>query len=106
MLGGASLVDWATTADDAERSKPFPDVFEACIEGLGVSPGEAVAVGDSPFDAQSAVRAGLATVGVLSGGFSERALEAAGCIAIYQDVAEILSRLDASPLAPEPASRR
>lgn len=101
MVGGASFVDAATTAEDAERSKPFPDVFEACLERLGFEPGEAVAVGDSPFDAEAARRAGLATVGVLSGGFEERALEAAGCAAIYRDVAELLERLASSPLAPE-----
>lgn len=101
MVGGASLVDAATTADDVDRSKPFPDVFEACLEKLGHDAADAVAVGDSPYDAEAAVRAGITTVGVLSGGFPESALEAAGCSAVYQDVADLLARLPASPLAPE-----
>jgi HAD superfamily hydrolase (TIGR01509 family) len=101
MVGGASLVDAATTADDADRSKPFPDIFEACLEKLGFDAADAVAVGDSPYDAEAAIRAGITTVGVLSGGFPESALEAAGCSAIYQDVADLLARLPASPLAPE-----
>jgi len=104
LVGGASLVDAVSVADDVERSKPFPDVFQVCLEKLGLEPSEAVAVGDSPFDAESAARAGLGMVGVLSGGFPEHALEAAGCIAVYQDVGELLERLQSSPLAPEPAS--
>jgi HAD superfamily hydrolase (TIGR01549 family) len=101
-VGGASLVDAATTADDAEQSKPQPDVFLACLEKLALDPGDAVAVGDSPYDAVAAGRAGIRMVGVLSGGFPQRDLEAAGCIAIYQDVGDILERLQTSPLAPEP----
>lgn len=107
MVGGASLVDAAATTDDADRSKPFPDIFEACLDKLGFDAAEAVAVGDSPFDAEAARRAGLVTVGVLSGGFPERALEAAGCTALYRDVEELLERLATSPLAPEgPAQHR
>ncbi|HET9598646.1 MAG TPA: HAD family hydrolase [Anaeromyxobacteraceae bacterium] len=102
MVGGAKLVDAATTSDDADRSKPFPDVFEACLDRLGLEPGEAVAVGDSPFDAEAAGRAGVATVGVLCGGFEERTLRAAGCVAVYADPAELLARLPQTPLAPEP----
>ena len=99
LVGGAALVDAVSTADDAERSKPFPDLFQVCLDKLSVAPAEAVAVGDSPFDAESAARAGLRSVGLLSGGFPERALEAAGCVAIYSDVADLLARLDSSPLA-------
>lgn len=99
LVGGAAFVDAVSTADDAERSKPFPDVFEACLDKLGVETGEAIAVGDSPYDVEAAARAGLRTVGLLSGGFPERALEAAGCVAIYPDAAELLARLDTSPLA-------
>jgi HAD superfamily hydrolase (TIGR01549 family) len=107
MVGGASLVDAATTADEAEESKPSPDVFQVCLERLAFQPREAVAVGDSPFDAEAATRAGLMTVGVLSGGFPEAALRTAGCTAIYQDVADLLARLANSPLAPEaPAQHR
>jgi HAD superfamily hydrolase (TIGR01509 family) len=102
MVGGAKLVDAATASDDVDRSKPFPDVFEACLERLGLDPADAVAVGDSPFDAESAGRAGLATVGVLCGGFEERVLRAAGCVAVYADPAELLARLPQTPLAPEP----
>jgi HAD superfamily hydrolase (TIGR01509 family) len=101
MVGGASLVDAATTAEDAEQSKPHPDVFLVCLERLAVEPGEAIAVGDSPYDAEAAARAGVRTVGVLSGGFAQHDLEEAGCIAVYQDCADLLARLPTTPLAPE-----
>ncbi len=101
MVGGASLVDAATTADDAESSKPQPDVFLACLDRLALDPEDAIAVGDSPYDAQAAARAGIHTVGLLSGGFEQRDLEAAGCIAVYQDCADLLARLPTTPLAPE-----
>jgi HAD superfamily hydrolase (TIGR01509 family) len=95
------LVDDATSSDDAERSKPHPDIFEAALSRLpGIEPAEAVAVGDTPYDAQAATKAGLRAVGVLCGGFPEADLRAAGCVAIYRDPADLLARLDSSPLAP------
>jgi len=94
-----STLDGATTSEDAERSKPFPDIFEAALAETGVSADRAIAVGDSPWDALSARRAGLPTVGLLSGGFAEEDLRSAGCTAIYRDPADLLARYAASPLA-------
>jgi HAD superfamily hydrolase (TIGR01509 family) len=106
LVGGASLVDAATTADDVDRTKPYPDVFEVCLARLGVEAGGAVAVGDSPFDAESATRAGVEAIGVLCGGSPERLLRAAGCSEVYQDPADLLARLESSRLAPETDARR
>lgn len=93
-------LDAETSADDAERSKPFPDIFEAALARLGgqVAPEEAVAIGDTPYDAEAAGKAGLRTIGVLSGGFPEEALRAAGCVAIYRDPAHLLEEFEDSPL--------
>jgi HAD superfamily hydrolase (TIGR01549 family) len=99
MVGGASLVDAAITADDADASKPHPDIFEACLDRLALDPGEAVAVGDSPYDAQAASRAGITPLGVLCGGFEESTLRDAGCVAIYRDPADLLARFESSLLA-------
>jgi HAD superfamily hydrolase (TIGR01509 family) len=99
LLGLDGLVDAATTSDDAERSKPHPDIFEAALAQVRVPPEEAIAVGDSPWDALAARRAGLRTVGVLSGGFPEADLRDAGCVAIYRDPADLLASYGASPLA-------
>ncbi len=55
-------------------------------------------VGDTPYDAIAAARAGLRTVGVLCGGFSAEELRAAGCVAVYRDPLDLLSRYEESPL--------
>jgi HAD superfamily hydrolase (TIGR01509 family) len=98
------LLETAASADDAERSKPHPDIFQAALAGLeGVTPGEAVVVGDTPYDAVAAGKAGLSTIGFLSGGFTEEDLRAAGAVEVYADVADLLERYDESLLAPEAA---
>jgi HAD superfamily hydrolase (TIGR01509 family) len=94
------LVEEQTSADDVERSKPHPDIFQAALERLkDVSPSEAVAVGDSPYDAIAAGKLGVATIGVLSGGFPEADLRQAGCREIYQDCADLLDHYDQSLFA-------
>jgi HAD superfamily hydrolase (TIGR01549 family) len=94
------LVEEETSADEAEKSKPHPDIFEAALERLGdVRPSEAVVVGDTPYDAQAAGKAGVKTIGLLSGGFPEADLRAAGCVRIYRDAADLLANYDTSPLA-------
>ncbi len=96
----ADLIDDATTADDAERSKPFPDIFEAAFAKLGLSErSDAMVIGDTPYDAEAARAAGLACIGVLCGGFTEQALRQAGCIAVYRDPQHLLEAFDESPLA-------
>ncbi|RAK52571.1 HAD family hydrolase [Phenylobacterium deserti] len=93
------LIDVKTTSDDAERSKPFPDIFQAALEKLApLTASDVLVVGDSPFDAEAAGRAGLGAVGVLCGGFPEAELRAAGCRAIYADPAAILASYAESEL--------
>jgi HAD superfamily hydrolase (TIGR01549 family) len=93
------LVEEETSADDAEKSKPHPDIFQAALEQLDdPSFDEVVVVGDTPYDAEAAGKLKLRTIGVLSGGFPERELRAAGCIAIYDDPADLLARYDETVL--------
>ncbi|AWN37582.1 HAD family hydrolase [Methylobacterium radiodurans] len=100
ILGITDLVDVATSSDDADRSKPHPDIFQAALERLGGMPKDRVlAVGDTPYDAEAAGKAGIGAIGVLCGGFPEADLSAAGCRAIYRDPQDILDGFDASPLA-------
>lgn len=97
----ADLVYAETTADDVEYSKPRPDIFRAALAKLdGVASESAIAVGDTPYDAQSAGGAGVRTIGLLSGGFAEGVLREAGCVAVYADVQALLDGYDASPLSP------
>ncbi len=94
------LIGASTSSDDAERSKPHPDIFHAALEKLeGIGPDEAIVVGDTIWDAEAAGKAGLKTVGLLCGGFDEDKLKAAGCVAIYASPADLLAHLDDSPIS-------
>ncbi|WP_328702717.1 HAD family hydrolase [Belnapia mucosa] len=100
IAGITDLVDAETSSDDAERSKPFPDIFLAAMQRLApLRVEDVVVVGDTPYDAEAAVKAGLRPVGVLCGGFPPADLRKAGCIALYRDPAELLARYEESPLA-------
>ncbi len=96
-----NLVRVETSSADAKQSKPHPDIFEAALDRLGkkIRREEVIVVGDSPYDAEAAKRAGLRTVGVLCGGFPKDALRQAGCIAIYKGPEDLLREYDSSPLA-------
>ncbi len=87
------LIQTETSSDDAEKSKPHPDIFEAAMKRLGdLRPEDVIVVGDAPYDAEAAGKAGLRTIGLLCGGFPEEELRKAGCIAIYKDPADLLAR--------------
>lgn len=91
IAGIADLIDSATSSDDAERSKPFPDIFQAALAKLAaLEPQDAVVVGDTPYDAEAARKAGLRSIGMLCGGFPKEALRDAGCTAVYKDPADLL----------------
>ena len=99
------LLEAATSADDAERSKPHPDIFQAALAGIGhVKPEEAVVVGDTPYDVMAAGKAGIRTIALLSGGFTEEDLRSAGAVEIYQDAADLLEHFDESLLSTEVAA--
>jgi HAD superfamily hydrolase (TIGR01509 family) len=100
IAGIDDLLEAETSSDDADRSKPHPDIFEAALARLGgIAAVEAIAVGDTPYDAQAAGKIGLRTIGLLCGGWPERELREAGCIVVYRDPADLLARYDQSPLA-------
>jgi HAD superfamily hydrolase (TIGR01509 family) len=90
------LVEESSSADDADRSKPHPDIFEATMKKLGVRASEALALGDTPYDAEAAGRAGVWTVGVTTGGWSEQELMDAGCVEVWKDVGELLKNFERS----------
>ncbi|MDP9121583.1 MAG: HAD family hydrolase [Acidobacteriota bacterium] len=102
----ADLLDEDAGKDDAARSKPHPDIFEAALARLAaVDRDRVLVVGDSPWDALAAGKAGLAAIGMLCGGFDPDSLRQAGCQALYRDPADLLARFEDSPLhrRPRPA---
>ena len=93
------VIDAVTHKDDAEESKPDPDIVETALGKAGLAAEHAIFVGDTVWDVEAARRAGLDCVCVLSGGIAEVELREAGAVAVYRDVAHLLAELDASPLA-------
>ncbi len=91
LLHVDGLVDAQTSSSDVDCSKPCPDVFEVALQRLGVEPRRALVIGDTPYDAIAARRAGLRAAGVLCGGFPERGLREEGCVVIYRDPADLLA---------------
>jgi HAD superfamily hydrolase (TIGR01549 family) len=87
----ARFVEFATSSDDVEESKPAPDIFEVVLKKLKVEGGDVVAVGDTPYDAEGAGKAKIATIGVLCGGFTENSLRQAGCVEIYPGPAALFA---------------
>jgi HAD superfamily hydrolase (TIGR01549 family) len=93
------LIEGETSADNVERSKPCPDIFEAALKQLGnITPDKVIVVGDTPYDAAAAAKANLKSIGLLCGGWTEPQLGRAGCIAIYRDPADLLARYEDSPI--------
>ena len=99
IAGIADLVDVTASSEDAEESKPAPDIFEVVLKKLGIGGADAVAIGDTPYDASAAGKAGIATIGVLCGGFTEDSLREAGCIEVYPGPAALFANFDRSPLS-------
>jgi HAD superfamily hydrolase (TIGR01509 family) len=79
---------------DVLRAKPEPDLFLACQERLGVGPEDCYVVGDATWDLLAARRARMLSIGLLSGGYGEDELLAAGAFRVYRDAAELADSLD------------
>ena len=94
----ADVLTDAVTSDDAENSKPSPDVVQAALEKVGISPDEAVMLGDTPYDITAASRAGVSTIAFRSGGWSDRDLR--GAAAIYDHPADLLAHFEGSAFGP------
>jgi HAD superfamily hydrolase (TIGR01509 family) len=97
LLAARELVDGWTTSADVDATKPEPDLIEVARDKAG--DGDAVVVGDSTWDCAAAERAGIETVAVLTGGFSEQELRDAGAASVYESIDELRRSLDETPLA-------
>jgi HAD superfamily hydrolase (TIGR01549 family) len=92
LLDARELLDGWTTKDDVEATKPEPDLVKAALEKAGTE--EAAMLGDTPWDVEAARKAGLDTVCLVTGGFSEQELREAGAAAVFESLAEVRERLD------------
>lgn len=99
-LEKASGVEWrkqfeiVTTSKDAPHSKPSPHILLTALEKLGLAGTECAMVGDTPYDSLAARGAGVACIGVETGGHNPDDLREAGCRAVFKDPAEMLAHLD------------
>ena len=97
LLEVREIVDGWTTSADVERTKPAPDLVHAALDRL--NGGDAVMIGDTPWDVRAAANADVPTIAVLTGGFSADELREAGAVAVYDSVVALLERLDETLLA-------
>ena len=97
VLDARDLADDWTSSADVEATKPEPDLVKAAMEKAGND--DAVMVGDTTWDCEAAKRAGIQTVAVLTGGFSEAELRDAGAVTVFHSIEELRKALDDTPLA-------
>ena len=97
LLDARELADGWTTSADVEQTKPEPDLVAAAVECAGGGP--AVMVGDSTWDCEAARRAGLETIGVLTGGFSDQELLEAGAACVFERLDVLRAKLADTPLS-------
>ncbi|UQX09730.1 HAD family hydrolase [Candidatus Mycobacterium methanotrophicum] len=93
-LDADDLIRAVTSAADAERAKPHPDVVVSALQRIDADPAEAVMLGDTVWDVHAGRRAGVPTAAVLSGGIGREALENAGAAAIYAGPLEVRAHLE------------
>jgi phosphoglycolate phosphatase-like HAD superfamily hydrolase len=102
VTGIGSLVDAIACGQDIRRGKPAPDVVEVALRRVKAGRRPSVLVGDTPFDAQAARKAGIIPVGVLTGHFRQVELSEASCRAVFRD----LTGLRAALQCPTPTDAR
>ena len=89
LMNVDDLIDFIACGDDVKEGKPSPKLVRLAAERLGVAPARAIMTGDTPYDAEAALGAGVSALGVLTGGFSTTALKEAGCLAALNEVGEM-----------------
>ncbi len=95
QAGLDDLIQAAATSSDAKGSKPDPDIVLAALRAAGCRPAEAVMLGDTPYDVEASVKAGVTVVGLRCGGWKDEDLS--GAAAVYDDVRDLRKHLARSP---------
>lgn len=98
LTGAADLIDFIATTEDAENSKPDPDIIHAALQKSGLPADSVVMLGDTPYDVEAAHKAGVRTLGVRCGGWTAPDLK--GALAVYTDPADLLAHYAESLLRP------
>jgi len=102
VAGADKLIESTTSSDDASRSKPDPDIVKAAIDRTGRPADDVIMIGDTPYDVEAALGAGIAIIALRSGGWSDSDLD--GAAAVYDDPEDLVNHYDLSPFRrPAPA---
>lgn len=99
ITGIEDLVDAVASGSDAKESKPEPDIFAVALKKINLGADRAVALGDTPYDAEAAGKLGIRVIGLTCGGWKRDDLRDAGCVEVYQDPADLLLHFADSLLA-------
>jgi HAD superfamily hydrolase (TIGR01509 family) len=97
-IGAGDAISGVVTSADVDRSKPEPDLLSVAMEKHGLDVEATLMVGDTVWDVAASRNAGLACIGLTSGGISEAELRDAGAAAVYGDPADLRDQLDGSLL--------
>lgn len=97
QVGLEDLLHRKTSSDDADNSKPDPDIVIAALEKAALTPEAVILLGDTPYDIEAAKQASVDSVALLTGGWDADALQ--GAVAIYEDPEDVLRHFTASPFA-------
>jgi HAD superfamily hydrolase (TIGR01549 family) len=93
------LIDSAVCSEEVKKSKPHRDICAVALHKLGnVAPHQVIAIGDTEYDAEAAGKINVGAIGLLCGGGNREELHRAGCIAIYEEPADLLAQYESSPL--------
>ncbi|HEY6636439.1 MAG TPA: HAD family hydrolase [Solirubrobacterales bacterium] len=99
LLDAREIVDGWTTSADVEQTKPEPDLVHAALDKVDGRPGDALLIGDTVWDVEAAHRAGVETLAVRTGGFSEQELRDAGAKDVFTSVEELRQKLVRTPFS-------
>ncbi|HEX6309324.1 MAG TPA: HAD family hydrolase [Longimicrobiales bacterium] len=97
QAGLGDLIEDSTNSDEADSSKPSPDIVEAALAKSGAAAAEAIMLGDTPYDVKAAQRAGVRVVALRCGGWGDAELR--GAAEIHEDPADLLAHYDESLLS-------
>ena len=97
VCGADRVIEQQTSSDDADKSKPDPDIVHVALKRIGLPADETAMLGDTPYDVEAGNRAGVRGIALRCGGWDDKGLT--GAVAIYDDPADLLAHYDSSPLA-------
>ncbi|HEY1158526.1 MAG: HAD family hydrolase [Pseudarthrobacter sp.] len=98
VLDADAFIDAATSANDAEESKPAPDILQAALDAVGMDAADAVYVGDAVWDMKAAAALGIPSIGVTCGGVNAAELRKAGAAEVYDGPRDLLDNLGSSAI--------